>query len=936
MSSHTKLAVHRAEADRVSRLLEYSPAAIATLDHSGKVLSFSPSFTRIFGYTVNDIPHIDAWWPLAYPDPAYREDRRSTWMALTAEMIAADSEIHNFEGHVCCKDGHHRWVEAHSSFSASEIFIMLVDISSRKQAEQQQQQYEEEFSGLMDAIFDGVGIHKDGTLRYVNLALAEMFGMPREAVIGRSGYDFWLPEYHEQLKEIGRNSDAQTCVDVEFRTPDGRITPCQIRGKPYNYRGEEVRLFSVRDLSIDRAFTAFRQQAEQLRVLSQAITQSPSSIIVTDPHARITYVNDGFCTITGYSRDEVVGQSANMLGAATTPPETLSALTTALAAGRAWKGEFHNRRRDGRIGIDDCDIAPVFDDQGHLTHFVAVQEDITEKKKTALELEQHRKYLEEMVTARTTELSTAIEELKEARSAAEQLAHIKSQFLANMSHEIRTPLNGVLGLAQIGYRENAGRSKAQEGFARILDSGKLLLNVINDILDFSKIEAGKLAIESVPYAPRQVIDSTLAVIAERATAKGLSVTTRIDAQLPPACRGDPTRIAQVLLNFLSNAIKFTASGSITLTAGCEGDSLILAVADTGIGMVPEQLARLYAPFEQADTSTTRRYGGTGLGLSISKRLVELMAGEIHVTSTPGVGTRFALHLPYVAADPDELAREEQNWPALGTANRLAGVRILAAEDNEVNQWVLTHMLESEGAELTLVSNGQLAVNAVGKSPAAFDLVLMDVQMPVMDGLEATRRIATLAPTLPVVGQTAHALAEERTSCLSAGMVDTLTKPLEHECLVSMVRRHARGVIAASASMTNPVSPSPAIGAPSTAPELIDWTQLRTRYIQRPDFLEKLIRIALDSQSETAQAIHAAVLANDTQKLRQLAHSIRGMAGNICAKPLLDCAHATEMAARDGLAEASALGERLASMLDQCMKQFQQELDCHHTGSTGNA
>ncbi len=297
----------------------------------------------------------------------------------------------------------------------------------------------------------------------------------------------------------------------------------------------------------------------------------------------------------------------------------------------------------------------------------------------------------------------------------------------------------------------------------------------------------------MPFAPRALVEDALAVIAERAAAKGLAVKSRIDASLPEACLGDPTRLTQILLNFLSNAVKFTDSGVITLEAHRRGETLVLAVTDTGIGMTPEQIGRLFIPFEQADSSTTRKYGGTGLGLSISQRLAVLMGGEIRVESMPGSGSRFEIGLACVVAEaPVETARFSQHSPE--SWMRLTGTRILAAEDNEANQLVLSEMLTGEGATLTLVGDGRRAVEAVERQPGAFDLVLMDVQMPEMDGLEATRRIVALAPDLPVVGQTAHALVAEREKCRLAGMIDTLTKPLDHEELVAMVlrRRAPRG------------------------------------------------------------------------------------------------------------------------------------------------
>ncbi|MDP2431681.1 MAG: PAS domain S-box protein [Pseudomonadota bacterium] len=378
----------------------------------------------------------------------------------------------------------------------------------------------------------------------------------------------------------------------------------------------------------------------------------------------------------------------------------------------------------------------------------------------------------------------------QALAEAERLARVKSEFLANMSHEIRTPLNGVLGLAQIGCRDSAGRDRASETFAKIVQSGKLLLGIINDILDFSKIEAGKLRVESVPVELLAVLREVTSLMNERAQAKGLAFKIRKAQDLPAVCHSDPVRLSQVLINLLANAIKFTESGSVTLAIARDGEQLVFTVTDTGIGMTPEQLARLFLPFEQADGSTTRRFGGTGLGLAITQRLLQLMSGEIRVESQVGVGSLFEVRLPCVEASLAPV--DSPVLVARGPTLPLAGLNILVAEDNEVNQEVIRELLSGDGANVTLADNGRQAVECVlSLGSAAFDLVLMDIQMPEMGGHEATRRILELAPDLPIIGQTAHAFAEEKAACLAAGMVAHLAKPLDPNTLVEFILRYAR-------------------------------------------------------------------------------------------------------------------------------------------------
>jgi signal transduction histidine kinase/CheY-like chemotaxis protein len=379
-----------------------------------------------------------------------------------------------------------------------------------------------------------------------------------------------------------------------------------------------------------------------------------------------------------------------------------------------------------------------------------------------------------------------LEETREAnRREAERLARVKSEFLANMSHEIRTPLNAVLGLAQIGSREGAGRG-APRHFQGIVEAGRHLLSIVDDILDFSKLEAGKLSVERRAFSLSAAVDSVVGLVAGRTAAKGLALPVTLAPDLPDWVEGDVLRVKQVLVNLLSNAVKFTDRGQVSLMVRAEAEWVSFEVADTGIGMDEPLLARLFQPFEQADGSTTRRFGGTGLGLAISRNLAALMGGEILVVSRPGQGSVFTLRVPL----PVTAAAVAPIVPVATAGPRLSGLHVLAAEDNEVNRLILQAQLENEGCGVVFARNGEEALAAIADAQSrAFDAVLMDVQMPVMDGIEATRQLRRLAPELPVIGLTAHALPEERDRCLAAGMADHVTKPIDMDRLVACLLHH---------------------------------------------------------------------------------------------------------------------------------------------------
>jgi signal transduction histidine kinase/DNA-binding response OmpR family regulator len=524
-----------------------------------------------------------------------------------------------------------------------------------------------------------------------------------------------------------------------------------------------------------------------------------------------------------------------------------------------------------------------------------------------------------VVVVRNVTQRHMLEEARELnRQEAERLARVKSEFLANMSHEIRTPLNGILGMAQVGYRESEGRGKSLQAFSRIIESGKLLLRIINDILDFSKIEAGKLGLESVPVELHRVLHHACEVVDGRARAKGISLSSRLASDLPETCLGDPLRLEQVLLNLLSNAVKFTERGGVVVEASLDGGSLVFAVSDTGIGMAEAQLARLFTPFEQADGSTTRRFGGTGLGLAIVKRLVDLMDGTISVDSEPGQGSRFEVRMPYVAAARPRAAPQRPGvLPAIPAGGpRLAGLRLLVAEDAEINQLVLQELLTAEGAEVVTVGDGRQALERVAdQGLAAFDLVLMDIQMPVMDGYEATRRLRELAPSLPVIGQTAHALAEERMRCLESGMVDHVAKPIDVEDLVVVVLRHAP--TGERRQAPNPaVAQTPALAGVAT----VDWSGLEARFSGRPGFGAKLAATLMESQGDTPGKLRKAIDACDVEAIAFLAHKLRGMAGNLSLPGLQHLAGEAESAARQRSSDAALKAQALLAPLEHLLSQ----------------
>ncbi len=889
-----------AEARSLSASMRQSTQPMLLTDAQTYITYSNPAFNQLFGYREGQLLGKTVAC-LCPPDPA-------NW-AQQADLLKRLAEVGSGSGEFLRLAGDGSSIPVYLNLGAIHgddgqlegLVANYTDLRPLREKERALRESEEKYRRLVEGLKGEYFFYQhgaEGQFSYMSASFFDVLGFAPDEF--QSSYRELLtdaPLNREAIHKMERSmrGEQQPLYEVEVWHKDGSRRQLEVLESPL--LDVDGRVLAVDGFAHD--ITRRKAAERELRLRGAALEAAANAISITDGEGGVQWANPAYCALTGYAFDEIVGRNPRDLERSGKQTAGFYAeMWQSIKAGKVWQGELINRRKDGRQYCKEMTIAPVIDEDRSIRHFVSVGNDISERKATEGELARHREHLEELVAERTDELNVA-------RLEALRLARAKSEFLANMSHEIRTPLNAVLGFAQVGRRESANR-KAQTYFSQILNSGELLLGIINDILDFSKIEAGKLALERIPLDLRHAIERAAALVEPHARDKGLAWRVDCAADLPAGCLGDALRLTQILINLLSNAVKFTERGGVTLSVRRENENLLFVVFDTGIGLDADQQQRLFAAFEQADTTTTRRFGGTGLGLAISRRLAQLMGGEIRIDSVPGKGSVFTLCLPYVAA-----AAPARVTPSpTASEPRLAGLAILVAEDNEVNRLVLAELLAQDLPRLEFVGNGRLAVERMIAEPDVFDLVLMDIQMPEMDGYEATKRILAQVPGVPIIGLTAHALAEEREKMFAAGMVEHVTKPVQYEELRACILRHI------SAQRQTGAAPACSVPTPAAVPLAvpgyrddaaalrIDWEALNARHARHPEFIGKLLHLALKSNADTCAQLRAAVHAIDLPRIAFLAHSVKGLAANLYAESLHELAMLAERAARAGDSDAA--------------------------------
>jgi PAS domain S-box-containing protein len=783
--------------------LEGSDYAVWDLNFATDEKSYSPNWRGSVGFPVSEpLPTQREWLARIHPD-----DREAVAHEL---QPCVDGRVSSYASEYRVRMGgdDYEWVLARGMIAQRDesgrplrMIGTHANVTARKRAESALRESERRYRMLTESMEDVVWVLDTQTLRfrYVSPSVealrgytaAEIMAQPVTAALVPAAADALVARMRERAARVAAGepgSGASIVEEVEQPRRDGSTVWTEVVAR--YYRNSETGTIEVHGVTRD---ITRRREAERLLRASELRFRSYFDlpligIAITSLAKGWEEVNDRCCAILGYTREEL----RNRTWADLTHPDDLAVDERQFRRVLANEIDTYSLekrfvRRDGSVVVTDLSVACVRDASGVPAYFVALLQDITQRKQVELELGTYREHLEEMVERRTREL-------KVAKEAAEAASLAKSSFLANMSHEIRTPLNAITGMAYLLRRET--RAPAQTARIDTIErAGRHLLEIINAILDLAKIEAGRFALDEEEFDVGALVGSVLALLQERVGDKPIRLVAETPAALPHRLSGDATRLRQALLNYGTNALKFTERGTVTIrcrAAAEDAQGLLVRfeVEDTGVGIDADLAARLFVSFEQGDNSLTRKYGGTGLGLAITRKLAQLMGGEAGVTSSPGVGSTFwfTARLRRAVAGAAVAPAPSDDRPEAILAARHRDARVLVAEDEPINREVMGELLRGVGLRVDFAEDGVQAVARVRER--AYDLILMDMQMPKMDGLAATRAIRALADggRATILAVTANAFAEDRARCLEAGMDDFIAKPIAPEALFAAVLR----------------------------------------------------------------------------------------------------------------------------------------------------
>ena len=975
-------ALREREEDLAITLRSIGDAVIAT-DREGRVTRMNPVAEQLTGWSLAEA----AGKPLEDVFRIINAQTRAPVENPIAKVLAS-GQVVGLANHTAliARDGIVRQIaDSAAPIRDAEgrirgIVLVFRDVSAEYQIKEVLQKTTEELKGFFNISLDLLCIADlEGNFIKVNKAWEDVLGYHVTELEKRKFLEFVHPEdMQATLDAMAKLGEGKRVLNFtsRYKCKDGSYRFIEWRSNPHG----NLIYAAARDI------TERKRVEDELRKLSQAVVQSPAIVVITDPLGNIEYVNPKFSQVTGYDADEALGQNPRILKSGELSAETYKQLWATITSGGEWRGEFHNKKKDGTLYWESALIAPVMDANGRIAHFLAIKEDITERKQAEEALSRAKNDLEKA----NKQLQEALELESKLTVQAQTASAAKSQFVANISHEIRTPLNGVVGICELLLETKM--TKEQLEYAQTINSSaKALLDIINATLDFSKIESGRMELEHINFNLKDVLEDIISVLTVSAAQKKLALVDIIEPNVPLNLNGDPGYLRQVLVNLIGNAIKFTHEGRIEvkveLVEHLTAVSLRFSVRDTGIGIPADKTNLLFTAFSQVDATLARKFGGTGLGLAISKGLVEQMGGSIGVKSVHGKGSTFWFIIPFSKQRPDGQLSEPSSDSGK-VAERVVQkheqyphgkrLRILVAEDNMANQMVIVGILEKMGHTAVVVAGGGEAVKSLETIP--YDLVLMDIQMPGMDGFEATRRIRAMESErskergqrsevgsqkeadpvshqpstishqpfhrIPILALTAHAMPEDREKCLAAGMNGYITKPVSTKSVADAIAGIAFPINAGLPS-TGPGSTTPATtvaGLAEAGLPIATAHQDKNNKIQKGEpavvfdikaftdrlsgdnaLIREVVNVFMAETPKNMRALEHAIKQQKKDEAMRRAHTIKGSAANVGGNQFRAVAAKVEtVCTAENWREAEVYFPRLSKQfefLERAMREF---------------
>src|SRR3984957_12284279 len=783
--------------------------------------------------------------------------------------------------------------------------------------------------GALVVVFD-----TQGRIVLCNRAFEEVTGYSSAELSGKIFFDVLVSPDSRELSrrrlEHAISARLASSFDSEWITKSGQTRRISFSNVPMVSEKGEVQYYIVTGIDISdrhRTDQELLKSEIQFRSIWEALCEP---MFLTDGTGTIVKVNAAFAALLNTDPIALEGLNLTALFHPAERQELREYLRARYASGI--KEHFFEREMHflhGRSGIFENSVTRV-DFPGQPPQILGNLRDVTEQRKNAAELAR-AKGGAEAANREPIAANRNLEETgrlaREMADRAEALSAAKSDFLANMTHEVRTPLNGILGMTGLAL-ETQLQSDQREYLELVKSSAEALLSLVNDVLDYSKYEVGKLGLDCVEFSLRALVRDVLRPMALRASATGLIFESVVEERVPDQLIGDPLRIGQVLRNLAGNAIKFTKDGQVSVRVRTESVespkvTLCFSVVDTGIGIAPEKHRLIFEPFTQADGSTTRKYGGTGLGLSISSGLVELMGGRIWVESEPGAGSAFHFTLTLQIAMPASSGEPDAGQAPLSRGDHRKSLRILVAEDNSVNQRLAARLLEREGHSVTIAGSGKEALELFESSLLErheYDLILMDVQMPGLDGLQATTLIREMElgsrRRIPIVAMTAQAAESDRLRCLESGMDAYVTKPVHVPELMKMIESVVPGGNSMNANLTSEGS------SVEVQLQQLNESLALSRVGGDVELLKEVVELFLDDYPSTFEKIKAAVASRNATALEHAAHSLKGSGSTFGASRAFEAAFTLEKQGRSGdLADA----QESLLQLEQALEALRPEL-----------